>query len=105
MGELQSRVEKLSEDNQRINKDRENLTTDFVKAKARADLLDALSPPGSSELTFESTDKMRALTAELDKAKDDVADKEGQITLLQSQVEIKERKLKLTDAENEVLKD
>ncbi|CAK0885359.1 unnamed protein product, partial [Prorocentrum cordatum] len=32
--ELQSRVDKLSQDNQRINQDNEVLTTDFVKAKA-----------------------------------------------------------------------
>jgi len=102
--ELQSRVDKLSQDNQRINQDNENLTTDFVKAKATADMLAALSPPPSSELTAESTVQLKHLASELELVKDDCTDKEGQITLLQSQVEIKDRKLKLTDSENQVLK-
>jgi chromosome segregation ATPase len=102
--ELQSRVEKLSSDNQKISQDNETLTTDFVKAKAQADMLAALSPPPSSELSAESSMQMRTLAAELEAIKDDCTDKEGQITLLQSQVEIKDRKLKLTDSENAVLK-
>lgn len=102
--ELQSRVEKLSVDNQRITEHNEHLTTDFVKAKAQADMLAALSPPPSSELTAESTVQLKHIAAELESIKDDCTDKEGQITLLQSQVEIKDRKLKLTDSENTILK-
>lgn len=102
--ELQSRVEKLSADNQKISQDNETLTTDFVKAKAHADILAALSPPPSSELTAESTMQMKAIASELEAIKDDCTDKEGEITLLRSQVEIKDRKLKLTDSENAVLK-
>lgn len=102
--ELQSRMEKLTEDNDRIKKDRENLTTDFIKTKARADMLDALSPPPSSDLTIEPTCSVKQLTAELEATKDDCTDKEGHITLLRSQLEIHERKLKLTDSENSVLR-
>lgn len=104
--ELQSRIEKLS-------RDKEALSHDLAKALARVDLAVAGGPdsargagavaqpaPGLTEVYSQ----LRSVVGEREALKDEVTNKEGQIVLLRSQLEIADRKLRLTDMENAMLK-
>jgi len=104
--ELQSRIEKLG-------RDKEALSLDLAKALARADLAGGGGPdsargagaavqhaPGLTEVYSQ----LRSVVGEREVLKDEVTNKEGQIVLLRSQLEIADRKLRLTDMENAMLK-
>lgn len=104
--ELQSRVDKLS-------RDKEALSLDLAKALARADVAVAANTDamrgsgGSSQVSFslaEASIQLRAMVGEREALKDEVTNKEGQTVLLKSQLEIADRKLRLTDMENAMLK-
>eukprot|EP00930_Biecheleria_cincta_P086208 TRINITY_DN75535_c0_g1_i1.p1 TRINITY_DN75535_c0_g1~~TRINITY_DN75535_c0_g1_i1.p1 ORF type:complete len:640 (-),score=141.85 TRINITY_DN75535_c0_g1_i1:52-1971(-) len=99
--ELQNRVDKLTED-------KEAMSLDLARALARADLGDATasaaegSPRESRDK--ERADALRRSQSECEVLKDEVAIKEGQLVLLRNQLEIAERKLRLSDMENTMLK-
>lgn len=99
--ELQSRVDKLTED-------KEAMSLDLARALARADLGDATAsaPEGSPRESRdkERADALRRSQSECEVLKDEVAIKEGQLVLLRNQLEIAERKLRLSDMENTMLK-
>jgi len=104
--ELQSRAEKL-------NRDKEALSLELAKALARADIAaaggnhagsaDVGSSTSARELA-EATSQLRSVTTACEALKDDVTNKECQIGLLRSQLEIRDRKLRIADMENAMLK-
>jgi chromosome segregation ATPase len=102
--ELQSRMEKLNGDNQKLSRDKESLTMDLAKAVARADVVVACTPPNSGKVLPDQEQQMRSLRNQNEELKDDLTNKDGEIVLLRSQIEIVQRKLKLTDMENGMLK-
>lgn len=102
--ELQSRVEKLNGDNEQLSRDKESLSSDLAKAVARADVVVASTPPPSSQALPDQEHQLRQLRNQCEELKDEVTNKEGEMVLMRSQMEIAERKLKLTDMENGVLK-
>jgi len=92
--ELGSRIEKLT-------RDKEALSSELAKASARADV----GGVGSAAGGFAGgDDQMRQLIGAREGLKDEVTNKEGQIALLRSQLEIVDRKLRLADMENAMLK-
>jgi len=103
--ELQTRIDKLS-------KDKEELRLDLAKALARVDVANTLNNTidtsrGAGTTSFsrtETSNQLRSVVGEREALKDDVTNKEGQIVLLKSQLEIADRKLRLTDMENAMLK-
>jgi len=105
--ELQTRIDKLS-------KDKEELRLDLAKALARVDVANTLNNTidtsrggGNGTTSFsrtEASNQLRSVVGEREALKDDVTNKEGQIVLLKSQLEIADRKLKLADMENAMLK-
>jgi hypothetical protein len=104
--ELQARIDKLS-------KDKEDLRLDLAKALARVDVANTLNNTidtsrgggnGTSFSRTEASNQLRSVVGEREALKDDVTNKEGQIVLLKSQLEIADRKLRLTDMENAMLK-
>jgi len=104
--ELQSRVEKL-------NRDKEALSLDLAKALARADVANAGADSGrgdggeqssSAQSPSQVLNQLRIVEAERETLKDEVTNKDGQLVLLQNKFEITERKLRLADIENSVMK-
>eukprot|EP00929_Paragymnodinium_shiwhaense_P060229 TRINITY_DN30103_c0_g1_i1.p1 TRINITY_DN30103_c0_g1~~TRINITY_DN30103_c0_g1_i1.p1 ORF type:complete len:598 (-),score=150.98 TRINITY_DN30103_c0_g1_i1:109-1785(-) len=109
--ELQARVQKLESD-------KEALSMDLAKALARADVMAAAGGgggggdahtggPADEKMRREMTEvskELRSVTSEREKLKDEVTDKEGQIVLLKSQLVIRDRKLRIADMENQMLK-
>lgn len=105
--ELQTRIDKLS-------KDKEELRLELAKALARVDVANTLNNTIDTSrggvngtTTFsrkEASNQLRSVVGEREALKDDVTNKEGQIVLLKSQLEIADRKLRLTDMENAMLK-
>jgi len=104
--ELQTRIDKLS-------KDKEELRLDLARALARVDVANTLNNTmdtsrgggnGTSFSRTEASNQLRSVVGEREALKDDVTNKEGQIVLLKSQLEIADRKLKLADMENAMLK-
>jgi len=102
--ELQTRVDKLS-------KDKEELRLDLAKALARVDVANTLNTTidtarggGNGFGRTEASNQLRSVVGEREALKDDVTNKEGQIVLLKSQLEIAVRKLRLADVENAMLK-
>jgi len=103
--ELQLRIEKLS-------RDKEAISLDLAKALARADMAAANcesargagagSHPSMS--LSEVMSQLKAVAGEREALKDEVTNKDGQLVLLRSQIETTERKLRLTDMENNMLK-
>lgn len=91
--ELQGRVAKLE-------KDKETLQVDLAKALARVDVLTA----GQAASSQVDEAQLRPLQTECEALKDEVTNKDGQIILLRSQLEIADRKLRLSDMENAMLK-
>jgi len=102
--ELQNRVEKLNGDNEKLHRDKDALTANLAKAVARADVVVASTPPASSQALPDQEQQMRKMRSECEELKDEVTNKEGELVLLRSRIEIAERKLKLSDMENGVLK-
>lgn len=102
--ELQSRIEKLG-------RDKEALSMDLAKALARADMAAANSDAGRgiggaghNSFSHEAMGQFRAVVGEREALKDEVTNKEGELVLLRSQIETTDRKLRLTDMENAMLK-
>jgi len=106
--ELRARLEKL-------HSDKESLSLDLGRAQARVDHLTAqveeLSQSGGAQAGAvgarefqEASTQLRAAIGERESLKDEVTNKEGQIVLLRSQLEIAERKLRLADMESSMLK-
>jgi len=102
--ELQTRIDKLS-------KDKEELRLDLAKALARVDVANTLNTTidtarggGNGFGRTEASNQLRSVVGEREALKDDVTNKEGQIVLLKSQLEIAVRKLRLADVENAMLK-
>mmetsp|Transcript_76345 Transcript_76345/g.210771 ORF Transcript_76345/g.210771 Transcript_76345/m.210771 type:complete len:577 (+) Transcript_76345:45-1775(+) len=102
--ELQSRIEKLS-------RDKEALSMDLAKALARADMVAASSESagagcgGQASLSLiEASCQLRAVVGEREALKDEVTNKDGLLELLRSQLETNDRKLRLADMENAMLK-
>merc|ERR1719356_1870106 len=98
--ELQSRMDKLSGDNEQLSRDKESLSSDLAKAVARADVVVASTPPASSQALPDQEHQLRQMRNLCEELKDEVTNTEGEMVLMRSQVEIAERKLKLTDMEN-----
>lgn len=102
--ELQARMEK-------ITRDKEVLSVDLAKALARADVAnsgsDAVGADGQRLAlgqNAEAMSQLKSVMSENEALKDEVTNKEGQAVLLRSQLEIAERKLRLADMENNMLK-
>merc|ERR1719476_1280364 len=105
--ELQARIDKLGND-------KEELRLDLARALAKVDVANALNNTidtsrgcGNGTTSFsrtEASNQLRSVVDEREALKDDVTNKEGQIVLLKSQLEIADRKLRLTDMENAMLK-
>lgn len=97
-GELQGRIDKL-------DRDKDACQIELAKALARIDILSAQGrgyPDGLSE--DPSLSQLRSVQSEREALKDEVTNKDGQIILLRSQLEIADRKLRLSDMENAMLK-
>lgn len=112
--ELQARVEKLKQD-------KEALSLDLARALAKADVkasaaaaaeegalplmgrVNSNDSAAASKLAEVSV-QMRALVNEREVLKDEVTTKDGQLALMKSQLEARDRKLKLADMENGMLK-
>lgn len=104
--ESQARIEKLT-------KEKEVLNTELAKALARAEAAGATDEtgqaeggamPSSSVSLTEANSQLRTVMSEREALRDEVTNKGGQILLLQSQLEIKDRKLRIADMENAMLK-
>lgn len=103
--EQRSRIEKLE-------RDKESLHLQLAEALARADVASLGSRAtrdgaGASEAQgdlAEASWKMRTLMGEREDLKDEVVRKEGQLILLQSHLEISNKKLTLADIEITMLK-
>lgn len=107
--ELNARLDK-------VHRDKEALSLDLGRAQARVEHLQAqveeLSQFGSNGQTSnvgareyaEASAQLRAAISERESLKDEVTNKDGQIVLLQSKLEIAERKLRLADMTNNMLK-
>jgi len=99
-GELQGRIDKL-------DRDKDACQMELAKALARIDILSAQgrgypNPDGLSE--DPALSQLRSVQSEREALKDEVTNKDGQIILLRSQLEIADRKLRLSDMENAMLK-
>jgi len=105
--ESQARIDKLV-------REKEALNAELAKALARAEAAggsDDLQQtnggsrvPASTKSLSEANDQLRTVTGEREALRDEVTNKGGQILLLQSQLEIKDRKLRIADMENAMLK-
>eukprot|EP00434_Breviolum_minutum_P027872 symbB.v1.2.024657.t1/scaffold2352.1/size103767/3 len=84
----------------KLEKDKETLQVDLAKALARVDVLTA----GQAASSQVDEAQLRPLQTECEALKDEVTNKDGQIILLRSQLEIADRKLRLSDMENAMLK-
>lgn len=98
--ELQSRVDKLT-------RDKEALGLELAKARARADVgaargggVDAISSP----MAPTDNSRLRAVTAEHEKLKDEVTSKDGHLESLKGQLAAMDRKLRMADMETNMLK-
>lgn len=63
-----------------------------------------VSVPNSGQNLSEANNQLRTAIGEREALKDEVTNKNGQLLLLQSQIEIKDRKLRIADMENAMLK-
>lgn len=104
--ENQVRIEKLV-------REKDNLNSELAKALARAEAAGAADEsnqvgggavPSSSSNLSEANNQLRIVMSERETLRDEVTNKGGQILLLQSQLEIKDRKLRIADMENAMLK-
>jgi len=105
--ELQARIDKLGND-------KEELRLDLARALAKVDVANALNNTidtsrgcGNGTTSFsrtEASNQLRSVVDEREALKDDVTNKEGQIVLLKSQLEIADRKIRLADMENAMLR-
>jgi len=103
--EAQVRIEKLV-------REKEALNSELAKALARAEATGGSNEtgqdggvlPSSSKSLSEANSQLRVIMGEREALKDEVTNKNGQILLLQSQLEIKDRKLRIADMENNMLK-
>jgi len=103
--ESQARIEKLA-------REKEALNSELAKALARAEAAGGSDEtgqaggvvPSSSQSLSEANSQLRVIMGEREALKDEVTNKGGQILLLQSQLEIKDRKLRIADMENAMLK-
>merc|ERR1719424_858433 len=94
----------------RMNKltvDKEELSRRLAEAEAERDAAphrrNETAAPSSQEYT-NLTRNLRTVQSEREALKDDVTNKEGQLMLLRSQLEIRDRKLSIADMENKMLK-
>eukprot|EP00927_Polykrikos_kofoidii_P065294 TRINITY_DN61070_c0_g1_i1.p1 TRINITY_DN61070_c0_g1~~TRINITY_DN61070_c0_g1_i1.p1 ORF type:complete len:477 (+),score=87.35 TRINITY_DN61070_c0_g1_i1:96-1433(+) len=94
--ELESRLEKLT-------RDKETLSQQLAKALAQTDV-NAHGNDGLNVSPPAAVQELRSVTSERERLKDEVADKEGHIVLFQSQLVMFDRKLRLADMENSMLK-
>jgi len=109
--ELRARLEKALRDKEALSLDlgRAQAMADHAAEAAEAAANSAAAGQGSSaggstrELA-EAASRLRTVVGEREALKDEVANKEGQIVLLRSQLEIAERKLRLADYESTMLK-
>lgn len=105
--ESQARIEKLV-------REKEALNGELAKALARAEAAGTADDgngqagegvvPNSTASLSEANSQLKSVMAERESLRDEVTNKSGQILLLQSQLEIKERKLRIGDMENAMLK-
>jgi len=107
--ELQSRVEKLSRDKEMISLDLAKALAVADVAKSEADGAGDAATSSRSQASAEAISKavssqLRTVQGECEALKDEVTNKEGQIVLLRSQLEIAGRKIRLSDMENAMLK-
>lgn len=110
--ELQARVEKLKQEKKALSLDLARaLAKVDVKASAAAEegalpLMGRVNSNDSAAASklAEVSVQMRALVNEREVLKDEVTTKDGQLALMKSQLEARDRKLKLADMENGMLK-
>lgn len=103
--ESQARIEKLV-------REKESLNSELAKALARAEAGGADEGgqagggalPSSSQSMSEASSQLKVVIGEREALRDEVTKAGGQILLLQSQLEIRDRKLRIADMENAMLK-
>jgi len=101
----QVRIDKLLQE-------KEKLHSDLAKALANAEAAGNTDAHGqvsgaiplSAQNLSEANNQLRTVKGEREALKDEVTNKNGQLLLLQSQLDIKDRKLRIADMENAMLK-